>query len=195
MVLVTVLLIVTLASMTAVYAVQGAATEIQAAGSMKTAMLTRAMSESLVAVGASVMDELRANGSLAANQLPLMDRYNLPDVVVDATHNVGALTLVKTDDQQDTPIPTDAQLRGPVGLPASGSVSAYRPTVVAIQENYKRGAATAGEAQMNPRRIAITIFGEVELPGETAMLVGSRGLHSTVSISQAYYDVVVKEAK
>ncbi len=194
MVLVTVLLIVTLASMTAVYAVQGAATEIQAAGSMKTAMMTRAMSESLVAVGASVMDELTANGSLAASQLPLMERYNLPDVVVDATHNVGALTLV-TDDQLDTPIPTDAQLRGPVGLPASGSVSAYRPTVVAIQENYKRGAATAGEAQMNPRRIAITIFGEVELPGEIATLVGSRGLHTTVRVSQAYFDVVVKEAK
>ncbi len=193
MVLVTVLLIVTLASMTAVYSVQGAATEVQASGSMKVAMLAKATAESLVMVGAAAIDELRASGSWSTGAIPTtMNRYRLPNIQLGAVNRVGALTLT-TANMQTTATPTEADLRGAVGVPSTSAVSAYVPSATAIQETWMRADSDVGDPTRESVRVAITIFGELNLPGEAIAAGQARALHDSVSISQAYYDSVVSK--
>lgn len=194
MVLVTVLMIVTLASMTAVYSVQGAAVEVQASGSMKTGMMAKATSESLVMVGAAAIDELDVRGSASAPNVPQMARYRLPNIVPDPFNRVGGLSLTTTN-MQTTATPTEAMYRNPIAamgtvVAPTGAVSPYLPTAQAIQESWPRANSDPGETG-DTRRVAVTIFGELGLPGEAIPAGQVRALHDTVSISQAYYDTVI----
>ena len=192
MVLVTVLLIVTLASMTAVYSVQGAAVEVRASGSMKSGMLVKATSESLVMVGAAAIDELRANGSWSTAGTPDLARYRFSRVTQDGINRVGGLTL-STANMRASAIPTEAEMRGPIGTP-SATASPYVPRANAIQETWMRSDSSVGDPMREPVRVAITIFGELNLAaGEATLSTQARALHDTVSISQAYYDATISK--
>jgi len=212
MVLLIVLMIITVASATAAYALQGSAVEVQAAGAYKRRMQVRYASESLVMATATLIDEITFCTPGLGGATPSMARYALPDLNLAEPNLAGGVSALDfgTDSTRATPLPSECDLRFPVGTAcltnpaATGGTprSIYFPFFAGVKERWARADSSAGGGT-TPYRCAVTVFGELDIdgrpflgtaPGDAIIDDGAqddgtgRRYHDTISMSQAYYD-------
>lgn len=209
MVLLIVLMIITVASATAAYALQGSAVEVQAAGAYKRRMQVRYASESLVMATATLVDEIHlCEESFVGSGAPTMARYGLPNLDPDSTSSPGGFSMVDfvTDNTVTSPLPSECDLRFPACttcLAGSGTDSTprsvYYPFFAALKERWARVDTSPGSTG-TPYRCAVTVFGELNIDGRPFLATPNipdgaqddsgvgRRYHDTISMSQAYYD-------
>ncbi len=207
-----VLMIITIASATAAYALQGSAVEVQAAGAYKRRMLVRYASESLVMASATLIDEVGFCTPGIGTATPAMARYRLSDLNMADPNLAGGLGTLDfgTVSTMASPLPSECDLRFAVGTvcltdPASTEHmprSLYFPFFAGVKERWARADSAAGGGT-TPYRCAITVFGELDIDGrpftgpdaDDAIIndgaqddTAGRRYHDTISMSQAYYD-------
>ncbi len=198
MVLIITLMIITVASATAAYALQGSAVEVQGAGAFNRRMRTKYATESLVMATATLIDETAFCTPGVGAAPPNMTRYRLPAVLATDPSLPGGVSEgdFNTDNTRATPLPAEQVLRSPMGAPGD-RVYPYEPYFAGVKERWVRADSAAG-AGTSSWRCAVTIFGELNVDGRPFETDGRtpdifqtndvRRYHDAISMSQAYYD-------
>lgn len=176
--LLVVLMMLLMATGTAVYAMQATVAEQKASGSILEASISRAASECVTMAGISMEDQSAVPTGL------------------DAAWTAGAGSAMSYPTKFSLPVPTNPTAASP-GLPFAdaatfplGAAGFICPTTTRQVRGHllHESLFYTGTGGVQRRRVVITGFGELFVDNDPVDSANFRGIHEVVSLTRAYFD-------